>query len=233
MKATVFRKRSVRYTLEIFICGILALIMVSVVPGRPNRPKRLPDKGENFGCGTCHVKSKGGGERNPFGKDYEKVGLKAGDKYTDALGQLDSDGDGFTNDQEFAAGTHPGDARSKPVGADPKAELEKAIEKGKSLFNDTKLGKTGKSCNSCHPGGDTSGRETMGMKIPSLKGAAATYPKYNKRAKRVITLSQINNMMINMVLKGKPLKLESDEAITLAAYVTSLSNGAKIQVGGK
>ena len=73
----------------------------------------------------------------------------------------------------------------------------------------------------------------MGMVIPSLKGAAATFPKYKKPAKRVITLSQMNNICIEMVMEGEPLKLESDEAIALAAYVTSLSNGLEVQVGGK
>ena len=52
----------------------------------------------------------------PFriGKLPAKVGLKAGDKYTKDLGAMDSDKDGFSNDMEFAAGTHPGDFGSKP-----------------------------------------------------------------------------------------------------------------------
>jgi Cytochrome c len=73
----------------------------------------------------------------------------------------------------------------------------------------------------------------MGMEIPTLKGAAATFPKYKKPAKRVITLSQMNNMCIEMIMEGKPLKLGSDEAVALVAYVTSLSNGVKVQVGEK
>lgn len=233
MKANVFSKRFTRYMVIIFACAILSLLVISVVLSRPHRLGRLPDEGKNFGCGTCHIKPKGGGERNPFGKDYRKVGLKAGDKYTEELGKLDSDGDGFTNDQEFAAKKHPGDPESKPAGADPQAELAKAIEKGKALFNNTKLGKTGTSCNSCHPGGGTSGGQVMGMEIPTLKGAAATFPKYKSLAKRVITLSQMDNMFIEMIMKGKPLELGSDEAVSLAAYVTSLSNGVKIKVGGK
>jgi hypothetical protein len=32
----------------------------------------------------------GGGSRNPFGADYEKIGIKAGDKYTPELGATDS-----------------------------------------------------------------------------------------------------------------------------------------------
>jgi hypothetical protein len=81
---------------------------------RPFRIAKPPDKGRTFGCATCHIDPNGGGQRNPFGRDYEKFGLAAGDKYVDSLGKLDSDGDGFTNDEEFAARTHPGDAASKP-----------------------------------------------------------------------------------------------------------------------
>jgi cytochrome c553 len=232
MKRIAINKRAIRYILAVSVFAIMVLAMISVVSGRPFRVGRLPDKGKNFGCGTCHVNPGGGGKRNPFGQDYQKIGMKAKDRYTDDLGKLDSDGDGFTNDQEFAANTHPGDPESKPaaVAADPRAELAKAIEKGKALFNDTKLGETGTSCNSCHPGGDSSGGTVMGMEIPSLKGAAATFPKYKKPAKGVITLSQMNNLCISMIMEGEPLKLDSDEAIALAAYVTSLSNGVKINL---
>jgi len=234
MRRIASSKRVISYTLTVPICAMLVLTVISVVLARPFRLGRLPDKGKNFGCGTCHVNPRGGGKRNPFGEDYEKVAMKAGDKYTEKLGGLDSDGDGFTNDQEFAANTHPGDSESKPAGGtDPQVELTKVIEKGEALFNDTKLGKTGTSCNSCHPGGGTTGGQMMGMEIPTLKGAAATFPKYKKPAKRVITLSQMNNMCIEMIMEGKPLKLGSDEAVALVAYVTSLSNGVKVQVGEK
>jgi hypothetical protein len=231
-RGKITSKKPIRYILAASICAVMVLAVISVVSGRPFRMGKLPDKGKNFGCGTCHVNPRGGGKRNPFGKDYEKIGIKAKEKYTAELGKLDSDGDGFTNDQEFAANTHPGDPESKPaaVAVDPKIELAKAIEKGKALFNDTKLGKTGTSCNSCHPGGDSSGGTVMGMEVPSLKGAAATFPKYKKPAKGVITLSQMNNMCIKMIMEGEPLKLDSDEAIALTAYVTSLSNGVKIDL---
>lgn len=236
MRRIAFSKRVISYTLTVSICAMLVLTVISVVLARPFRLGRLPDKGKGFGCGTCHLNRRGGGKRNPFGEDYEKVAMKAGDKYTEKLGKLDSDADGFANDQEFAANTNPGDSESKPAvtgGADPQVELAKAIEKGEALFNDTKLGKTGTSCNSCHPGGGTSGGQMMGMEIPTLKEAAATFPRYKKPAKRVITLSQMNNMCIEMIMEGEPLKLGSDEAVALAAYVTSLSNGVKVQVGGK
>lgn len=114
MMAKDFRQAT-RYGL----CGLLALAFLLVFVGseasaRPFRMGFLPDKGEKFGCATCHVKREGGGEKNAFGQSWGKVALKAGDKYTEKLGGMDSDGDGFTNDQEFKAGTHPGDPKSKP-----------------------------------------------------------------------------------------------------------------------
>ena len=93
---------------------LLLLVLDSVSFAKPFRLAKLPDKGAHFGCGTCHVNPKGGGPRNSFGKDWEKIAMKAGDQYTESLGKLDSDGDGATNDQEFDAGTNPGDARSTP-----------------------------------------------------------------------------------------------------------------------
>jgi hypothetical protein len=51
---------------------------------------------------------------NSFGLDYKKYALPAGDIYTEELGALDSDGDGFSNSQEFDANTNPGDPKSKP-----------------------------------------------------------------------------------------------------------------------
>ena len=112
---------------EVFIkrllaCPIIGLFAAGVIlidqapaQAKPFRMGVLPDKGAKFGCGTCHVNPVGGGPRNSFGQDYEKVGIKAGDKYTQDLGAMDSDKDGATNDLEFKAGTHPGDPASKPA----------------------------------------------------------------------------------------------------------------------
>lgn len=95
---------------------VAAFVLATKDPAqaRPFRKGVLSDKGETFGCATCHLDPAGGGPRNPFGRDYERVAIKAGDKYTPELGAIDSDKDGATNDQEFAAGTHPGDPTSKP-----------------------------------------------------------------------------------------------------------------------
>ena len=113
---------------------------------------------------------------------------------------------------------------------------------GKELFHDTNLGSNGSSCNSCHPSGATTGGEAeiqkkMGhgpyvLPIPSLIGASARFPKFKVPNHNVITLAQMNNNCIRMFLKGKRLPLDSPESFNLSAYVSSLSDGDEVQVGG-
>jgi hypothetical protein len=114
MKAKAFQKTITMYVLATFVSLILSFTLFSAVSARPFRMGRIPDKGKGFGCGTCHINPRGGGARNGFGSDYEKIAIKAGENYTEELGKTDSDGDGFDNDREFESGTHPGDAESKP-----------------------------------------------------------------------------------------------------------------------
>ena len=111
IETTLFKKRPMRYGVALLICTAFFLATISAVSGLPFRTGKVPG---NFGCSTCHLDPKGGGKRNLFGQDYERIGIPAGEKYTEKLGALDSDGDGFTNDEEFAAGTHPGNPNSKP-----------------------------------------------------------------------------------------------------------------------
>jgi len=102
------------HALVIFMSLVFCIAFFSTASSRPFRIGKIPDKGKGFGCATCHISSRGGGARNTFGEDYKKIAIRAGEKYTKDLGERDSDGDGFTNDQEFEAKTHPGDPDSKP-----------------------------------------------------------------------------------------------------------------------
>jgi len=113
-RCTRILKCSWQWDLMLVISISLVTMWAYTGEARPFRLGVIPDKGRNFGCGTCHLDSKGGGPRTPFGEDYARIGIKAKERYTQALGDLDSDGDTFTNDQEFAAGTHPGLASSIP-----------------------------------------------------------------------------------------------------------------------
>lgn len=117
-----------------------------------------------------------------------------------------------------------------------------ALAKGKKLFNDTELGGNSQSCNSCHPGGGTTGGEAhinkkMGhgpydIPIPSLVGASARFPKFKVPNNEIITLAHMNNNCIRMFLNGKRMPLNSPESFYLATYVSSLSNDDEIQVSG-
>ncbi len=76
---------------------------------------------------------------------------------------------------------------------------EATVEKGKALFNDTKLGTVGKSCNSCHSSGK--GLENAGAKTD---------------------LEYTINSCINQALKGKNLKVKSVEMQSLVLYIKSI-----------
>ena len=119
--------------------------------------------------------------------------------------------------------------------------FDASVERGRKLFSDTTLGKnsTGTSCATCHPKGGTTGGKAemewkgMAMKapIPTLKGAAATFPKAIGPMKIVSTVGGQNNMCIMMFLKGTPLDLNTQASVDLEAYVYSLSKGAKLMPG--
>ena len=78
------------------------------------------------------------------------------------------------------------------------AQQEASVEKGKALFNDPKLGTTGKSCNDCH-------RNGSGME---------------KAAGRTDIVSIVNGC-IQASIKGTPLDAKSAEMQSLVLYIKS------------
>lgn len=79
------------------------------------------------------------------------------------------------------------------------AVQEASVERGKALFNDPKLGTTGKSCNDCHSGGK--GIEKAGAK------------------KELVT---IVNACVAEALQGKALDVNSPEMQSIILYIKSL-----------
>ncbi len=80
--------------------------------------------------------------------------------------------------------------------------------KGFEIFKDTKLGTNGKSCYSCHyKGSGIDGRKT-GFTIMGKKQA---------------TIEEAANFCIQMALKGKPLKTDSDKMKDLVSYLKTLT----------
>jgi cytochrome c len=82
------------------------------------------------------------------------------------------------------------------------AQQEASVAKGKALFNDAKLGTSGKTCATCHPNG--SGLEKAGV---------------------ISNLPTRINACISKPLKGKPLDVASPEMQSLVLYIKSLGQG--------
>jgi hypothetical protein len=74
-----YRAKIIRYIS--FITLTFAFLSPFLAISRPFRLALLPDRGENFGCSTCHIDPNGGGPRNPFGKDWEAIAIPQGDRY--------------------------------------------------------------------------------------------------------------------------------------------------------
>jgi len=86
------------------------------------------------------------------------------------------------------------------------------IERGKTLFNDPKISgaTSGKSCNTCHPGG--SGLEQAGMKKEFRLGGV-----------KQGNLEEAINFCIVKALNGNALDPQSQEMQDLTEYIKSLS----------
>ncbi len=120
-----------------------------------------------------------------------------------------------------------------PLGVHADPELDKAIEHGKQLFLQNTFGGKGRVCQSCHlAGGTKPGQLPNGQAIPSLSNAAAIFPRYNKRIGKVVTLEdQVRNCVMN-ALEGTPPEYGGEDMNALVSYLTSLSNGKPIEMGG-
>ncbi|MDH4029045.1 MAG: hypothetical protein OEU95_09470 [Nitrospirota bacterium] len=81
------------------------------------------------------------------------------------------------------------------------------ISSGRSLFNDTRLGANGKSCNSCHADGGT---------IDGSKGS------YTILGSQQESIEDAVNFCIKMALSGAPLENDSAKMKDLVSYLKTL-----------
>ncbi len=93
-----------------------------------------------------------------------------------------------------------------PIRTEAITDMKMLDESSLELWSDTKLGKSGKSCASCHPDG--------------MLLSKRAYPRYIKMTGDILTLDQMINFCMKNPMKAKPLKWNSKEMTTLAHYVT-------------
>lgn len=115
-----------------------------------------------------------------------------------------------------------GQKEAEKMKMDPAAELAKSIDNGHKLFNDSTLGTSGLTCNSCHWEGGTMEGKMQDMVIPAWDNLAPNYPRYFKMAERVFTLEQVVQFCIVNPLKGKPLAWDDRKLTDLTAYCASV-----------
>jgi cytochrome c len=99
-------------------------------------------------------------------------------------------------------------AQDKPEPqTDSKAELKMAAKRGKALWSDASLGTADQSCASCH------------ADPAELAGIAHKYPKYQKMAKKVVTLDQMVNICIVNPMKGTALAWDDQRLADIVTFI--------------
>jgi len=92
------------------------------------------------------------------------------------------------------------------------------VDKGEELWSKVD-GEAGKSCASCHNDAAS-----------SMKGVGAAMPKWDAKLKRPLTMEQrINNCRAEN-MKAKEWKWESDNMLSMTAYVRNQSRGMPVNV---
>jgi hypothetical protein len=103
-------KQMIMHVLAILLIAFI-ISTASPIPetqASPEYARDLPETLKNF-CQVCHVRASGG-PMNSYGDDFVSYGRSVG-----AISELDSDDDGFSNEDELAASSLPGDPNSTPT----------------------------------------------------------------------------------------------------------------------
>jgi thiosulfate dehydrogenase len=100
-------------------------------------------------------------------------------------------------------------------------------------FRTRTFGGQGRVCETCHRGAGTrKGQLPDGEVLPSLSNAAAIFPRIADDQHTLITLADQVRLCVGGAVKGNPPDYGSDELNSLVAYVTSLSQGKAMAMGG-
>ncbi|HKJ10460.1 MAG TPA: cytochrome C [Gammaproteobacteria bacterium] len=112
--------------------------------------------------------------------------------------------------------------------------LAKTVAHGRDIFLHDTFGGRGMTCDSCHTAGGKGPTVVPGstMKGPSLSNAAAVFPRYKPDDGRVLTLAEQIHGCISGALGGKAPPYGSDTMRALETYLTALSQGKRIDMGG-
>jgi len=112
-------------------------------------------------------------------------------------------------------------------------QLDAIADQGRALFANATFNGNGKKCESCHPnGGVGPGRSPTGKVLASLTNAATIFPVYKTRQARVFTLEDQLVNCVEVAMEGKSPAYGSADMNALIVYVTSLSQGKPIDMGG-
>lgn len=112
--------------------------------------------------------------------------------------------------------------------------LAKTVAQGKHIFTHDTFEGRGMTCQSCHTKDGLGPTIVPGsrMHAPSLSNAAAVFPRFKPRENKVITLEDEIHGCIQGALGGKAPAYDSATMRALTAYVSSLSQGKRVDMGG-
>jgi len=112
--------------------------------------------------------------------------------------------------------------------------LQQAVARGGQLFQHETFGGGGRVCETCHLGGGLRpGQRPDGAPMPSLANAAAVFPRVGPDGHSLITLSDQVRACVGGAVKGKAPAYGSEDLNALVAYVSSLSQGKVLDMGGE
>jgi len=111
--------------------------------------------------------------------------------------------------------------------------LSDAVSRGHQLFEKHTFEGSGRTCQTCHhEGGKGATVLPNGVHKPSIAGAASYFPRFNPKVGHLLTLEDQVRRCVAGGLQGKAPAYDSTEMRNMIAYLTSLSQGKAIDMGG-